>query len=185
MSLRYCQLIVKVWGYQQTKRRFNYLRGMNYNIYCLQDTHFTPEKENDIRNMWDFNCFFSSFSSNSRGIAILFSNNFDVKVHKEKGDVDGNYLMLDFTTEEKRLLLCCLYGPNNDNPAFYEKLQENINGFKCENVILCGDFNLVLKPNLDYFNYKHINNPNARQRVIELMEDNNFVTFFVKTIQMS
>jgi hypothetical protein len=30
--------------------------------------------------MWRFECFFSSFSSNSRGVAILFNNNFEFKV---------------------------------------------------------------------------------------------------------
>ena len=31
---------------------------------------------------------------------------------------------------------------------------------------MCGDFNLVLNPELDYLSYKHVNNPNARQKVI-------------------
>ena len=55
------------------KRRdvFNYLRSLNYNIYCLQDTHFSSDFENDVRNLWGFQCYFSSFASNSRGVAIL------------------------------------------------------------------------------------------------------------------
>ena len=27
---------------------FSYLKQKNYNIYCLQDTHFTAENENNI-----------------------------------------------------------------------------------------------------------------------------------------
>ena len=74
---------------------------MNHNIYCLQDTHFTLETENDIRTLWGYDCFFSSYSSNSRGVAILFKNNFEFSVSKVKGDSDGNYIILEFTTEGK------------------------------------------------------------------------------------
>ena len=39
------------------------------------------------------------------------------------------------------------------------------------NCVLVGDFNLVLSPEKDYFNYMHLNNPKARQKVIEMMLD--------------
>lgn len=40
----------------------------------------------------------------------------------------------------------------------------------------CGDFNLkFLKSEWDCCNYKHINNPNARQKVIEAIEDIDYV----------
>ena len=37
--------------------------------------------------------------------------------------------------------------------------------------IICGDFNLVVDPNLDYHNYKHITNPKARQVILNSIED--------------
>ena len=153
------------------KRRdvFNYLRNMDYNIYCLQDTHFTIDTENDIRNLWGYDCHFSSYASNARGVAILFKNNFEFSVKKKKGDSDGNYLLLELAIEDKHILICCVYGSNNDNPTFYMKLQEHIDDFQTDNIIICGDFNLVLNPDIDYYNYKNVNNPNARQKVIELI----------------
>lgn len=36
------------------KRRdvfFYYLRSLKYNLYCLQDTHFTKDNENEVRNL--------------------------------------------------------------------------------------------------------------------------------------
>ena len=36
---------------------------------------------------------------------------------------------------------------------------------------LVGDFNFVLSPEKDDFNYMHLNNPKARQKVIEMMLD--------------
>ena len=31
---------------------------------------------------------------------------------------------------------------------------------------MCGDFNVVLDPDLDYDNYKHINNQKSRNKVL-------------------
>lgn len=61
-------LIVKVYVIlQSTKIVFflNYLRGLEYNIYFLQDTPFSSDTENEVRK--DFSgFFFSSYSTNLR-----------------------------------------------------------------------------------------------------------------------
>ena len=44
--------------------------------------------------------------------------------------------------------------------------------------IICGDFNLVLNPHMDTFNYKHINNPYSRQRVFHMINDLNFCDIY-------
>ena len=36
-------------------------------------------------------------------------------------------------------------------------------------LIMGGDWNLVLDPNMDYCNYKHVNNPLARDRVGDII----------------
>ena len=57
-------------------------------------------------------------------------------------------------------------GPNTDNTEFYKDLVEDTNS---DYTIVCGDFNLVLNPDLDSYNYKHINNPRVRQIVLNMM----------------
>ena len=47
-----------------------------YNIYFLQDTQSDPKLENYVCSEWEYTCYFASFSSQSRGVAILFNNNF-------------------------------------------------------------------------------------------------------------
>ena len=54
----------------------NYLKSRNYSIYFLQDTHSTDREEKYIRAQWGYECFFNNFSSQSKGVAILFNNNF-------------------------------------------------------------------------------------------------------------
>ena len=144
---------------------FNYLKKKQCNIYCLQDTHFTCENEKSIRSSWDYECYFSSFTSNARGTAILFNNNFEFNILKEKRDINGNYLVLDINVDKINFTLVSIYGPNDDNPQFYENIMSIVEEFGNENFIICGDFNLVLCPELDYCNYLHVNNPKSREKV--------------------
>lgn len=66
-------------------------------------------------------------------------------------------IALDITFENCRLSLISVYGPNEDNPAFYEKIAETIKSFDNKNVIVIGDYDLVFSPGLDYLNYLHTN----------------------------
>ena len=54
----------------------HYLKEKNYQIYCLQDTHFSPGLEKFVQTRWNGDCYFSSYKSNARGIAILFNKDF-------------------------------------------------------------------------------------------------------------
>ena len=158
---------------------FSYLREKRYSIYCLQDTHFSPDQEQIIKNEWGYNTYFSSFKSNARGVAILLNNNFEFKVFKEKRDLNGNFLALDIAIDGSRTTLISLYGPNKDTPGFYELVVDTANGFGNDNIIICGDFNLVLEPNLDYDNnYKHVNNPTARNKVLEIIQSYSLIDIF-------
>ena len=58
-------------------------------------------------------------------------------------------------------LTVSLYGSNRDDPEFYDV------GF--ENIIIGGDWNLVLDYTLDYYNYKHHNNIKAQEQVDNVM----------------
>ena len=155
------------------KRRdvLNYLREKKYSIICIQDTHFTKDTEKIITNEWGYKAFFNSFNSRSRGVAIFLNNNFECKIHKVFRDQTGNLLILDIEIEKHRITLVTLYGPNRDDPEFYEKLNKNIINFGNSDIIAVGDWNLLLNPNIDGENYKHLNNPNSRQKVLKLMID--------------
>ena len=56
-----------------TKRRdlFQYVRGKKYNIVCLQDTHINKNLESFIKAEWGYEAYFSSYTTNSRGVMIL------------------------------------------------------------------------------------------------------------------
>ncbi len=61
--------------------------------------------------------------------------------------------------------------PNSDDPLFFDNISNAIDEINNGNYIICGDFNLVLDPDLDYHNYKTVNNKEARDKVLEIIQE--------------
>ena len=160
-----------------TKRRdlFQYVRAKKYNIICLQDVHINPSLESFVRAEWGFNAYFSSYTSNSRGVMTLINNNFEQKVEKVKTDKNGNYLLIDITVQGRKLTLANVYGLKQDNPQFYNTLFQIISEFENDEIVMCGDWNFVIDPDRDYDNYLHINNPRSRQATLDYMAEHNIL----------
>ena len=102
------------------KRRdiFHYCR-QNYDLIFLIDTHSTEKVEKSWVTVWGYGVKFSSYESNSRGVAILFKNTFQFKILDEIRDRTGNFLILDCELGEQRVALAAIYGPNRDDPEFF------------------------------------------------------------------
>ena len=174
-SLSICSLNCQGLGdFKKRRDVLKYLRTFNYSIVCLQDTHFTKCTERLVQNEWGYKAVFSSFESNSRGVALLFNNNFEFKIHNKYCDQNGNVLIIDLELSTRRVTLVTIYGPNRDDPVFYTSLFENIYKFNNDGIIIVGDWNLLLNPEIDGYNYKHINNPQARQQVLNFMNHYSF-----------
>lgn len=170
---------------QRREEVFDYLKQMDYDIYCLQETHFIDKKEETIKREWNGTWFFDNHTSQSRGVAILFRKAVSVKKLEitnleNEEEIRGRCLMVEICTEKKkRYVLGCIYAPSaKDTPSFFENLHKDINEFGCENIILCGDFNSVLNQDLDCINYRYEIKPKAREKILELMNDKHLIDIF-------
>ena len=65
------------------------------------------------------------------------------------------------------ILLINIYGPNLDSPQFYSDINDIICASTSDFYIICGDFNLVQEFELDCLNYKNLNNPRTRNKLLE------------------
>ena len=109
------------------KRRDIFLNCRNnYDITFLIDTHCTKEVERYWAAEWGYTIKFSSFSSNSRGVAILFRNSFKLNILNELQDPNGNFLMIDCEINDNRVTLAAIYGPNNDDPRFFHNIKNKL-----------------------------------------------------------
>ena len=149
---------------------FNKCRNL-YDISILVDTHCTKEVEQKWLTEWGYKGFFSSHTSNSRGVAILFKNSFEYKIHDMIKDKDGHFLILDITLQEYRISLVAVYGPNIDNPMFFENLKNKITLLNNSSVIISGDWNVVQDYISDTRNYRGLNNPNSNKKLKEIIQD--------------
>lgn len=155
---------------------FNYLRTQNAHMFLLQETHLKTQQQNYIRSMWGYECILSGKSSNSKGVAVLFNNNFEYKLHKIVRDTEGCYIIIDIEMLGKRFTLVNIYGPSGyDSPGFFEDLLLQIDTFENENIVIGGDFNVPLDINKDTFQYRIISRPRARRMLNEIIDRYNLV----------
>ena len=144
--------------------------------YIAYKTHISLEKwKKIVYAQWGYKVHFSNYKSNARGTAILIHNNFEYKVIQEKVDINGKFLILDIIIQGNRISLVTLYGPNKDKPTCFENINLILDELGNEHIIMCGDFNLVLEPEIDTENYQHVNNPNARNKLLEIIENKNLI----------
>ena len=125
-------------------------------IVCLQDTHLIEDDIMAEKELWNNDVYIYGGKTNSRGVAILLNNN-------------GNYLNLLIKLSSMKINLLTLYGPNIDSPSFFEEISKLLENVSADYNILCGDFNVALDNEIDMFNYRHVNNPRARQAIFDLM----------------
>ena len=110
--------LVKNWQYQlrglssdKIKRRDIFLKcRQNYDVSFLFDTHSKNETEPYWRTEWGNDIKFSSHSSNSRGVAILFRNTFQYHIEKEIKDSDRNFIILSIIINDTLWTLVAVYG---------------------------------------------------------------------------
>ena len=81
--------------------------------------------------------------------------------------------MVNIELNKKDILIVNIYGPNRDEPEFYKNLSTQLVKFSISNILIVGDWNLLLNPEIDGVNYKHVNNPKARVEVLKIMNDFN------------
>ena len=74
--------------------------------------------------------------------------------------------------------LVTLYGPNIDNPSVYREIKNVILKNNPDYYIICGDFNMVLDPNINRYNYRNINNPKARKEALSMIQELNLCDAF-------
>ena len=155
-------------GSQQKRRDvLDHLRNLHYDIYLLQDTHLTKQKESFFNTLWRGKCYHAFGTFNSRGTSILFSPRINHKIIHVEYFPDGNCVILVCKMFEHTYTIVNVYGPNDDQPSFFTRINEIISHLPDENVIVGGDFNFVLDLARDS-NYSRQNNPRAKDTFMQL-----------------
>ena len=172
MDLKIASINVRGLG-NNTKRRevFNWLRTKKLSIYMLQEAHFSDVTSDLWSSEWGYKALFSCCTSNRAGVCILFHNNFNLQILKVFLDPNGRFIICDIEANGKILTLVNIYAPNEDDPKFFQLLFEHLSVFRSEEIIIGGDFNLVLDPEKDKKGGLARTHKNALKVIKDLSED--------------
>ena len=105
-------LTANVNGLGEPKKRssfLNHINKSNPDIVCLIDTRFCKSTHDLIRNETGMLCFYNSFNSNSRGIAVLVNKKCPLTLELAYNDDRGNVLWLKCAYDDHTFMLGVIY----------------------------------------------------------------------------
>ena len=131
------------------KAMYNYFKDHQLDIVFMQEVHCTKKTSKLWEQEWgNGKWLVSSDRSNSRGCVIMFKNS-KIKVINHFTDHEGRYIIANIVIDEVQYTLCNLYAPNEDSPNFFNSMLTTLEKRATGNIVIGGDFNLVMNPNLD------------------------------------
>ena len=136
-------------NHQKRLTLFKWLQDKNIDIAALQETHCTPDFIKEFNSDWNGQVWHSAAPSKySSGTCILFASHFDAKVINHITDKDGRKVLLNVNINDEDMTITSIYAPNNlrHRKDFLKNLimWTNENAVNPNNLIVLGDFNIVL-----------------------------------------
>jgi len=127
---------------------FNKLEHREGYVINLQETHF--KNEQSLQYHWKWGSTQSLGSSNSCGVAILYSKSFFDELIETRKDTEGRYCSITLSKDEEMYSFINVYAPNNhyDSLEFMNYVESEIDDillkYPMTNLVLCGDLNVVM-----------------------------------------
>ena len=111
----------------------------------------------------------------SRGLAILLKNNLNYDLIKTYQDPHGRFLFLEIKVKNSFLTIANIYGPNVDDFDFFRNMFVTLNDFSKNEILMGGDFNVILNNDLDKLNGSLHKNKLARQEILNYIKSLNLI----------
>ena len=131
------------------------------------------DKESDIKRMFGLNrncCYkiYSNSTNESRGVAIAIKSRVPHEIMEIFKTADNNIILVKIRINGVLCALGSIYGPNENNPQFFEGLKRKITSWNLPFVI-GGDFNTILDQSPGEHNLDRIGGgrvPNSRNAAV-------------------
>ena len=139
---------------KKRKATFRFLKDTKADAIFLQETHLDSDKQQLLwEQEWGNKIISSKGKSNSAGVCILLNTKNEFQILETKVDTAGRIVCCTARYADKKIFLCNLYAPNNDDPQFFENLIGMVDQHSDSDVTCVGgDFNLVMSPDIDRVN---------------------------------
>lgn len=148
------------------------LKQLKSSIVFIQETHLLTEDLVKVRRRWPGKVLASCFPSHSRGVMVLIHKSVPFQVNNTIYDKAGRFLVVQGIFLGENINLVNVYGPNDDNPSFFENLfllLATLTG----KIVLAGDLNCTLDPKLDRSSGIDTSHSQTRKKIQQYMRDLN------------
>ena len=141
---------------EKKRRLITALKLRNIDIAIITDSCINSNEVNTLKQDVNYDCIHTerlNAINASRGVVILWKRKSLITVTPILQQDDGNLLLVKATIGERSLLICGIYGPNEDAPEFFRNLDEALIEHNETDVIICGDFNVTMNHSADNEGY--------------------------------
>ena len=160
-NLAFKLLSLNAQGIRSFEKRnavFGWLLKQKVDLCFLQETYSTKEVENIWKKQWKGEMFFLHGSEHSRGVLILIMNSLEFKLISV-WSVKGNFIFFEAFVQDQKFLFVNIYAPNklSKQTLFFDQTKDELDNSGIDDdcrIIMGGDFNVILNPDLDGFGGK-------------------------------
>lgn len=143
------------------KKILTYLKKEEVDIALLQETHLKDIEHEKLKHDWVGQVFFSSFTSNSRGVCILINKRLPFTLESCIKDKAGRYVMIKGCLFGENISILNISAPPGHPPDLITKAFSELLELDCAQSIAGGDLNCILDPGIDRLPGEN-NNPPKR-----------------------
>lgn len=149
-SVKFCTFNVKGIHHPiKRKKILSTLKKEKVHVAFLQETHLVDKEHIKLKRDWVGQIYYSSFSSNSRGVAILIHRSVPFVLGTCRKDPEGRYVLLQGTIYGTQITMMNIYAPTPPLSSFWTRVGSELVEYKCGLTLLGGDCNCALDINLD------------------------------------
>ena len=175
-AIRMCSWNVHgIQGPVKRKKILSYLKQEKIQLAFIQETHLIDSEHSKLKRDWVGQVFYSSFTSKSRGVAILVHKTLPPPDVEVKADTLGRYVMVKGTLCGEPVSYLNVYAPPIRAPDFYTKVFSIFSEWIVESSVIAGDFNCCLNPRLDKSNRPVQFNTGQAQSLLGCCRDIHYV----------
>jgi exonuclease III len=164
--------------FKKLKRVTSFLNKLPFKNNCiinLQETHLTTKEVSKLDYQWKWGSCHSASTGASAGVSILYNKLFFDKIYNQYSDNEGRMCSITATKDDETYCFINIYAPNdhvqslNFLRALNEYILVQVEQDPSLNVIISGDFNLVVDPNVDSIGRNQTKNENIAVNFLKQM----------------
>ena len=134
---------------------FSWLKGQTSPdaFLFLSETHSSPDIETKWEDEIGRKIIFSHGKTNSKGVCLIVPDSLKSSIIKFYSDSEGRFIIVDISLNETIYTIAGVYAPTKtfvvEQQNFLRNLIDNLNEFSSTNLLIGGDFNIILDDKID------------------------------------